>query len=69
MWKTKDIYEDDIKKSPLEAGCQVDWSHLDLTLRILLRTVLTARFHIQNPLTFCPQHAHIYAPVIISTVR
>ena len=30
MRKTKDIYEDNIKMSPLEAGCQVDWSRLDL---------------------------------------
>lgn len=69
MWKTKDIYKDNIKTSPLEAGWQVVWSHLDLTLRILLDTVLTARFHIQKPLTFCPQHARIYVLVIISIVR
>jgi len=30
MWKTKEIYEDNIKTSPLEAGCQVDWSQLDI---------------------------------------
>jgi hypothetical protein len=64
MWKTTEIYEDSIKTSPLEAGCQVDWSHPDLTLRILLGTVPTAKLHIQKPLTFCPQQALIFMPLL-----
>jgi len=42
MWKTKDIYEDNIKTSPLEAGCQMDWSQLGSVTGLPIILLLTS---------------------------